>query len=390
MISMPDTVDKKSISVFKEGIEALAEVGGKDVNLCFQCSLCTSSCPWNGVRHFPLRRMLRQAQFGLVELESQDWWLCMTCGLCTSRCPRGVPIIDIMKAVRNVAVSAGMEPASLHSAMASLASLGNPWSQAPEKRTEWTEGMGIKAHSPGTELLYFPCCTSAYEPRARSIARSTAMILQASGVDFGILGAAEVCCGESARKSGYEGLFKNLAGTNIKTFSQVGVTRILTSSPHCYYTFKNEYSLLGGRFEVVHFTEYLGGLLSSGRLKLSKELKARIAYHDPCYLGRHSGIYDAPRQVLQSIPGVELVEMTDRRETSLCCGGGGGRLWQESKKGERFTDIRLAQAESVGADVMATACPYCLVNFDASARDIPEGKKTVQVKDISELVAEAL
>lgn len=378
------------ISVFKEGIEALAEAGGRDVKLCFQCSLCTASCPLNSVRTFMLRRMLRQAQFGLVELESADWWRCMTCGQCTIRCPRGVPIMDVMKAVRGMLVSANQEPASLHAATTSLASLGNPWGQAPEKRGECLDGLGVKRFAAGTGLLYFPCCTSAYDPRARGIAMSTAKILQAAGVDFGTLSEGEACCGESARKAGSEELFRKLAQTNIELFKVSGVMRILVSSPHCFHTFKNEYPMLGGRFEVVHFTEYVGGLVAEGRLKPTKELKARVTYHDPCYLGRHSGIYDAPRKALQSIPGVEMVEMTDRRDTSLCCGGGGGRIWQESVKGERLTDIRLSQAGSVGAQVMATACPYCLVNFDASLKDASSGVPQVQVKDISELIAESL
>jgi len=377
------------VNIFKEGIEALADAGGSDVKLCFQCSLCTSSCPWNSVRTFVLRRMLRQAQFGLVELESEDWWRCMTCGLCTSRCPRGVPIMDIQRAVRKVLVVSGMEPASLHSALASLASLGNPWSQPAEKRTDWTESLEVKYFSQGTELLYFPCCTSAYDPRARNIARSTARILKAAGADFGILGESEVCCGESARKAGSEELFQNLAGTNIKSFKDRGVARILTSSPHCYHSLRNDYPSLGGRFEVVHITEYMDELLARGKLKFSNVIKTRVAYHDPCYLGRHSGVYDAPRNVLRSIPGVELVEMPDNRQTALCCGGGGGRIWQESKKGERFTDLRMDQARGVAAQVMATACPYCLINFEAS-HDESCDDGALQVKDVTELVAEAL
>ena len=179
----------------------------------------------------------------------------MTCAQCTIRCPRGVPIIDVMKAVRGLLVLANQEPASLHAATASLASLGNPWGQAPEKRREWSEGLGVKRFSAGTGLLYFPCCTSAYDPRAQGIARSTAKVLQAAGVDFGTLSEGEVCCGESARKGGSEELFLKLAQTNIELFKSSGVPRILVSSPHCFHTFKNEYPELGGRFEVVHFTE---------------------------------------------------------------------------------------------------------------------------------------
>ncbi|MEW6033684.1 MAG: (Fe-S)-binding protein [Chloroflexota bacterium] len=380
----------ETISVFREGIEALGEAGGWDVRLCYQCSLCTASCPWNSVRTFMLRRMLRESQFGLVDLGSEDWWLCMTCGQCTVRCPRGVPIIDVMKAVRRLLVGSGTAPARLHSAMTSLSSLGNPWLQEREKRTDWAGGLGVKRFTSGMELLYFSCCTAAYDPRAMGIARATVRVLQKAGVDFGILGSAEVCCGESARKAGNESLFRSLAQTNIESFGRNGVTRVLTSSPHCYYSFRNEYPQLGAAFEVVHFTQYLWGLVSQGRLKFSRGTKLRVAYHDPCYLGRHSGVYDEPRRVLGSIPGVELVELPDSRETALCCGGGGGRIWMETKVGERFSDIRLEQTRSVGAELLVTACPYCLLNLDASVAAGAEGRGGVGVKDISELVAEAV
>jgi len=331
--------------------------------------------------------MLRQAQFGLVELESDDWWRCMTCGLCTSRCPRGVPIIDVMLSVRRILVESSMTPPGLHAAMNSLASLGNPWLQEREKRPDWGCDLGIKRFSPGTEVLYFVCCTAAYDPRARGIARSTAAILKKAGVDFGILGVAEVCCGESARRAGNEALFRSLAGSNVKLFNENSVKTIVTNSPHCYFTFKNEYGELGGRYEVVHSTQYLARLLSEGRLKLKPGEDLKVAYHDPCYLGRHSGVYEEPRSVLRAIPGVELVELPESRNTALCCGGGGGRIWLETPKAERFSDVRLAQASKVGADVLCSACPYCFLNLDASAADA-DGK--VRVKDISELVAGAL
>ncbi|MBI2859514.1 MAG: (Fe-S)-binding protein [Chloroflexi bacterium] len=376
------------VAIFKEGIDALAEAGAEQVKLCFQCSLCTSSCPWNSVRSFVLRRMLRQAQFGLVELESEEWWRCTTCGLCTSRCPRGVPIIDIMMAVRRILVSGGMEPSSIHSAFTSLATLGNPWSQPAGRRTDWAKGMAVRDFAPGMQWLYFPCCTSAYDPRARSIARSTAKVLMHAGVDFGILGNSEVCCGESARKAGNERVFQSLAQTNIKNMGERGVEGIIVSSPHCYHAFKNDYPPLGYRVAVLHSSEMLAQLVGAGKLNFSREQKVKVAYHDPCYLGRHSGVYDPPRTVLRSLPGIELVEMADSRQTALCCGAGGGRIWQETRKGERLADLRLAQAAGAGVDVMATACPYCLVNFESSVKDA-EGP-SVQVKDLSELVAEAL
>lgn len=378
----------ETVTVFKEGAKALEEAGGRGFDLCFQCALCTVSCPWNKVRNFMLRRLLRQAQFGLVELEDEDWWLCFTCGLCTSRCPRGVPIIDVQRAARHIMVEAGMVPSSLHSAMTSLASLGNPWSQEREKRTDWIEGLGVREFTPEMELLYFPCCTSAYDPRANKIAQASAQILEQANVEWGILGVAESCCGESIRKAGSESLFQRLTKDNITVFEERGVKNILVSSPHCYYTFKNEYPEFGGDYKVVHFTQYVLGLIKDERLRFSKEVNKRVTYHDPCYLGRHSGVYEEPREVLRSIPGVELVEMANCRETSLCCGGGGGRIWMETKKGERFSDLRLAEAMDTGAEVLVTACPYCLLNFQASALGLEDN--AIEIMDISELVAAAL
>jgi Fe-S oxidoreductase len=208
-------------------------------------------------------------------------------------------------------------------------------------------------------------------------------------VDFGILGASEVCCGESARKAGQESLFQSLAESNITTFNEAGVKRIVVTSPHCYNSFKNEYPEFGGDYEVIHFTQYLAELIKEEKIKFTRELNKKVVYHDPCYLGRHNGIYDEPRQVLESIPGLELVEMPDYRENSLCCGGGGGRIWMETKKGERFSDIRLEQAIEAGADILAVACPYCMLNFEDSVLST-EKSDVIAVKDIAELVLEAL
>jgi len=216
-----------------------------------------------------------------------------------------------------------------------------------------------------------------------------ATILNRAGVDFGILGSKENCCGESVRKSGNESLFQKLAQSNIAAFAESGINKIVVTSPHCYYTFKNEYPKLGGNFEVIHYTEYMAQLLKEGRLKPTKPVNAKVTYHDPCYLGRHSNIYDAPREILKSIPGIELVEMPDYGPDSLCCGGGGGRIWMETKKGERLSDLRLDQAVATGSSILAAACPYCILNFEDSILTTDRVGK-IEVKDISELLAEAL
>ena len=377
----------ESVAIFKEGADAIKEAGGEKFKLCFQCSLCAAVCPWNNVRDFIIPRMLRQAQLGLADFESEEWWLCTTCDACVRRCPRGVEITDVMRAVRTIITQWGTPPASLRIVTASLGGTGNPLGEKQDIRRDWASGLNIKDFTKGTEFLYFICCTLAYDARLMDVARATATILQRTGADFGILGPSENCCGESIRKAGNEQMFQQLAKNNLKAFVESGVTKIIVNSPHCYTTFKDEYPELGGDFEVVHFVQYLARLLKAGELRFTKELNKKVIYHDPCYLGRHNDIYDEPREVLRSIPGLELIEFPESRENSLCCGGGGGRIWMETKKGERFSDIKVEQAKELGADILATACPYCLVNFKDSLLTTGSSDESLEIRDISELVA---
>jgi len=336
-----------------------------------------------------MRKMVRQGTFGLPEIESEDIWRCTTCGSCPQRCPRGVGTIDVTLSFRRIASGAGIAPAPVHTASVSVSTEGNPLREAREKRGEWAKDLGVKTFTEGTEILYFPCCYPNYDARARKVAVATATILNKAGVDFGILGPKENCCGESIRKIGDEALFRHLARENIKTFVDNGVKKILVSSPHCYHTFKNEYPEFKVNFEVVHACQYLLELINEGRLELTKEYAKVVTYHDPCYLGRHNGIYDEPRQVLEKVPGLKLVEMIDSREDSLCCGGGGGGIWMDVPKGERFSDLRLEQAIEVGAEVLVTACPYCITMFEDS-RLTREDSEVIEVKDITEIIQEAI
>jgi Fe-S oxidoreductase len=221
------------------------------------------------------------------------------------------------------------------------------------------------------------------------IARATASILKETGAKFGILGASESCCGESVRKAGNFDVFEKLSTSNISAFNESGVKEIIVTSPHCYGTFKNEYPAMGGEFNVVHLVQYLSGLMDKGQLEFKKPFPKKVVYHDPCYLGRHSGIYDEPRNVLKSIPGLTLIDEMNARENSLCCGGGGARIWMETKKGERFSDTLVEQALELGAEVLATACPYCILNFKDSVLTL--GKEDVlEIRDISEIVNEVI
>ncbi len=375
----------------KEAIDVIREAGGEKLDLCYQCGLCTGSCPWNLVRSFLVRRIMHQAQLGAIDFSSEDIWLCTTCRTCVSRCPRGVEIIDVVRAMRRVMAEMGVAkvPQALRVAVGSIASLRNPYGEPAERRAAWADGLGVPAYAKGTGILYFPCCVPAYDAKITKVAKATANVLKRSGVSFGILGSKEGCCGESARKAGNESLFQSLAQSNIQAFAEAGVKEVVVSSPHCYHSFKNEYPELGADFAVMHVTQYLAKLINDGKLTFSKAINKKVAYHDPCYLGRHNGVYDEPREVLRSIPGVELVEMADARENALCCGGGGGRIWMETKKSERFSDLRMQQALDAGADVLAVSCPYCMLNFeDTLLTDNKEG--AIEIKDVVELVQEAL
>jgi len=382
----------ETVAPFKEIIDVVKANGGETFKFCYQCGLCDAVCPWNRVRTFSMRKLVREATFGLTEIESEDIWRCTTCGRCPQRCPRGVNQIEAGVSLRRIATEYGVFPASarpVRGISASLVAEGNPLNEERSKRANWAEGLSVKTFTEGMELLYFPGCYLSYDPRLKKVARATANILNRAGIDFGILGSKENCCGESIRKTGDEELFKRLARENIKTFIDNGVKKILVSSPHCYHTFKNEYPEFRVNFEVIHISQYLFELSNEGKLELNKEYGKKVTYHDPCYLGRHNGIYDEPREVLKKIPGLDLREMPDSRRDSLCCGGGGGRIWMETPKGERFSDLRLEQAVGVGAEVLVTSCPYCITNFEDSRMN-REDSEVIEIKDITEIIQEVI
>jgi len=383
----------ETVAPQKEIIDAVKAAGGDAFKSCYQCGMCDTVCPWNRVHRFSMRKLVREATFGLTEIDSEDIWRCTTCGKCPQVCPRDVRQIESGVALRRIAteydVFAGAA-APIPGIAANLRAEGNPFGEARSKRADWAKGLGVKRFEEGMEVMYSPGCYLSYDPRGKKIAKATVEILQAAGVNFGILGTDESCCGESIRKTGDENLFRTLARSNIAQLVANGVRKILVSSPHCYHSFKNEYPEFMVHFEVVHITEFIHQLITDGRLKLTKPVAKNVTYHDPCYLGRHNGIFEQPRQALMAVPGLQLTEMAENRKNSFCCGGGGGRIWMETPKGERFSDLRLEQAAATGAQVLVTACPYCITNFEDSRLGRADGGASIEIKDMTEIIREAI
>jgi len=382
----------ETVAPFKEVIDEIKEKGGDAVKFCYQCGKCDTVCPWNRVRKFSMRKLIREATFGVSEIEKEEIWRCTTCGKCPQRCPRDVKQIDDMISLRRMATGYGVFPAAVkpyRAVSSGLTGQGNPFNEDRKTRADWAEGLNVKTFAEGMDVLYFPCCYCSYDPRLKKVAQATVKILQKAGVDFGILGSKENCCGESIRRTGNEEVFKKLAKENIKTFVDNGVKKILVSSPHCYHTFKNEYPDFKVNFEVIHVSQYLSGLVNEGKLQITKEYGKKITYHDPCYLGRHNGVYDEPRGVLKKIPGLELNEMPESREDSLCCGMGGGRIWAETEKHERFSNLRVEQAIELGAEEVVTSCPYCITALEDS-RLVTNHADDIQIKDITEILQEVI
>ena len=246
----------------------------------------------------------------------------------------------------------------------------------------------MPTYGPDTEYLLFVCCTSCYDQRSQNIARSLAKLLDAAGVSYGVIGPEESCCGESMRKSGDEELFQKMAQSNVELFNREGVKKIITTSPHCLKTFVSEYPELGGNYEVVHSSQLLSHLMADGKLELKGKDGRKVAFHDPCYLGRHSNVFSEPRELLQ-FAGAEVVPMAREEKFSLCCGGGGGRVWMETPQEQRFSVLRVREAAQAGAEVLATSCPYCISLLEDSRKT--EGlEDTLEVLEVSELLARDL
>jgi Fe-S oxidoreductase len=317
-------------------------------------------------------------------------WACTTCRACQEVCPVSNEHIDkIIDLRRHLIMVAQSETA--RDPLKNLRVRGHPWRGTSHARTDWAEDLDIKivGEDNAIDVLYWVGCTEALEDRSLAVAQAVAKLMKKAGVNFGILGEEEMCCGDPARRLGAEHLFQMLATSNIQLLQSYNIRKIVTACPHCFNTLKNEYPQFGGNFEVVHHTQFIADLIKSGRLPIKKEIKAAVTYQEPCYLGRYNDIYQAPRDIIQKIPGAALVEMKLNRKDSFCCGGGGGRMWLEEKTGQRISEMRLDQALETRAQILTTACPFCLQMFEDAAKE-KAVSESLKIMDLAELAAESM
>ncbi len=363
---------------------------------CIQCGKCTGGCPVARKTTLNIRRMIYHM---LVEPEldvhaHQELWDCTCCFTCVERCPKDVRPADLIIELRGQLVESGRIPETIGAALMGAFRQGNPTGMAREDRASWVNGTKPKPAQEGCELLYYVGCTPAYDPRVQPVARALTRVFTAAGLDFGTLGTEESCCGNEIRRMGEKGLFEMLVEENGELIRDVGASRMVTTSPHCFNTFKNEYDL--DEMNVLHYTQFIAALIEQGQVELSNAVEKKVTYHDPCFLGKQNHIFDEPRAILQAIPGVELVEMDRSRERSLCCEGGGGRMWAEGTNlEERLAFQRVHEAAETGAEILAVACPFCLLTLEDAVKvqglDEADGNgRTLQVMDIMELVNLAL
>ena len=371
--------------------ERLAHIVRSTLYPCIQCGKCTGSCPISTISpHFNIRRILYEminTEGEEVAQEKEMIWDCSTCTTCVTRCPKQVDPADLVISVRSVLVEDGQVPPKIRDVLKSISIRGNPWNIGQEKRSEWAEGLEIKSIA-DAEVLYYVGCTPAFDPRLQKIAKALAKTLDKAGVNFGTLGNDEICCGNEIKRMGDIWSFDALKEMNMDIFNQFPIKEIITTSPHCYNTFKNEYTEL--KVEVSHYTQSLSALIKKKKLNFSKELNKTVTYHDPCFLGRQNQLFEEPRHILTSIPGINFVEMDRIRERALCCEGGGGRMWIEAHETmKRTATVRVQEALDCGAEILATACPFCLLTLEDAVKS-GELEEKIQVMDIVEIAAQAI
>jgi Fe-S oxidoreductase/nitrate reductase gamma subunit len=376
---------------------------------CMRCGRCVQACPSTGAgepfapRDFiqAMRRTLWQEHFPLGDIRflsmneeseaDEKLWYCTTCRACLEVCPvYGASFEAVMKK-RVSAVEEGTHvPKLMNQTLEKVFKYDNPWESSKRNRGAWAEGMDlVDLTKSGAEadLCYFVGCTTSFDDTAKGIALSLSKILQSAGLNFGILGKKEPCCGDIARRVGELGLFVEQMEKCLDLFEKYHITDVVTSSPHCFHTFRNEYP--EAPFSARHYTLVLRELIAHGKLRFKEGVEATVTYHDPCYLGRYNRIFDEPREIIRSIPGLRLVEMTHHGADSLCCGGGGGRMWQDLDGEVKMGDVRIREAHATGAQILVTACPLCRIMLE-DARKASGLNETLRVMDLNELVLQAL
>jgi Fe-S oxidoreductase len=413
-IGQLDPLDFEDQSIDQFGVARLEDLsysGLMDAYACIMCNRCQDACPAYATgkvlspaaleinKRYALHQDGVQLASGagssrpLLDsaIPAEAVWACTACGACIDICPVGnQPMRDILEIRRFLVLTENAFPEQLQAAFRGMERTANPWNIAPEKRLEWAEGLDVPAVAqlPAADLLWWVGCAPATDPNAQKTARAFARLLQAAGVRFAVLGSEERCTGDAARRSGNEYLFSELATANVTTLNHVAPKRIVTTCPHCLHTLKNEYPAFGGHYQVVHHTELLEELITSGRLPLeARRMSGTMTFHDPCYLGRQNGIYNAPRTSLQSL-GVQPVEMSRHGVKSFCCGAGGAQMWKEEEHGqERVGAARLREAQATGARTLAVGCPFCMVMLGDAARQVGS---ELEVRDVAEILAEQL
>ncbi len=399
------------------GAEVVSDLTRKellDLYACTECGRCQSACPaWNTGKPLSPKLLIMDLRDHLFEegprilqartdgetpnrvalapgvIDDEVIWSCTTCGACMQECPVDIEHIDTIVDLRRALVMGESRfPAEAGAMMRNLESASNPWGVPQTQRADWAKGMDVPVvNGTAPEWLYWVGCAGSFDERAQSISRAVAELLRRAGVSFAILGPRELCTGDPARRMGNEFLFQTLAEQNVSMMHRVGVTKVIANCPHCFNTLRNEYPQYGGRFEVIHHTELLARLVAEGRLRPTERVEMLLAYHDPCYLGRHNQVYDAPRDVLSGVPGLTTVEMPRHKERGMCCGAGGARMWMEERIGKRINAERMDEAVATGADTVGVACPYCLIMLDDGAKG--RGDRT-EVLDVAQVIRRSL
>ena len=413
-----DRLDFEDESIQRFGADRLEDLGWEqlcDAYACIMCFRCQEACPpyATGKLLSPAALEINKRYFlnqegarlaagaassqGLLDfaISPSAVWACTACGACIDICPVGnEPMRDILDIRRSLVLMDSKFPEPFQVAFRGMERSFNPWNIPQADRLKWAEGLEVTTieQNPQAQILWWVGCAPATDARAQKTARAFARLLQKAGVNYAVLGRSEQCTGDAARRSGNEFLFSELAQANVALLNQTGIQRIVTTCPHCLHTLKNEYPAYGGQYEVVHHSQLLAEWIASGALKLKTRSEVagdRVAFHDPCYLGRQNGIFTAPRQLLQST-GEDLIELPRRRTQSFCCGAGGGQMWKEEETGDqRVSEDRMQEVVAASVSSLAVACPFCLVMLGDAAASLPAAGD-LPVLDLAEIVLERL